>query len=425
MDLRMKTILNKDYWIFGLFFALYFFIWAACTPFLSIWLQNVGGLSSTEVGIIFSAMAISALCLQPFFGIISDKLGLRKNLLWGFIILLVFIAPFFIYLFPYLLKTNIILGAVVGGAYLGACFNGGSGTIEAYIEKVSQVNSFEYGQVRMFGCIGAATGTYLTGAFFATNPNLIFIISSVVAVVLGILFSFAKTKQTNLGTTTEEIEKQKAEATSKESVLAIFKNRKFWWLTLYVVGVTCIYEVFDQQFAIYFTHFFSTEAEGTRVFGNLYTTQIIMEAVVMLLAPFFIRKIGAKNALIYAGVIMSFRILGSSFADGPIMISALKLLHAIEVPVLLVAIFKYITANFDIRLSATIYLIGFQFSKQLGAIFLSAIAGSMYDTAGFKNAYLLLGLIAITFTIISMFTLSNDKKAKKKEQRDPELVNAV
>jgi len=49
----------------------------------------------------------------------------------------------------------------------------------------------------------------------------------------------------------------------------------------------------------------------------------------------------------------------------------------------------------------------------------------MYNTAGFKSAYFLLGLIAITFTIISIFTLSNDKKGKKKEQRDPELVNAV
>ncbi|WP_348771250.1 MFS transporter [Priestia flexa] len=58
-------------------------------------------------------------------------------------------------------------------------------------------------------------------------------------------------------------------------------------------------------------------------------------------------------------------------------------------------------------------------------MFFSAIAGSMYDTAGFKSAYFLLGLIAITFTIISIFTLSNDKKGKKKEQRDPELVNAV
>ncbi len=73
----------------------------------------------------------------------------------------------------------------------------------------------------------------------------------------------------------------------------------------------------------------------------------------MILAPFIINKTGAKNALLYAGFIMSFRILGSGFAEGPIAISLLKLMHALEVPVLLVAVFKYISANFDMRLSAT------------------------------------------------------------------------
>ncbi len=117
---------------------------------------------------------------------------------------------------------------------------------------------------------------------------------------------------------------------------------------MYVVGVGCIYEVYDQQFAVFFTHFFATPEKGTEIFGNLASIQILSEAVVMVCAPFFIRKIGAKNALLYAGCIMSIRILGSSFADGPIAISLLKLMHALEVPVLLVAVFKYINENFDL-----------------------------------------------------------------------------
>lgn len=398
--------LNKNFWIFGAFFFLYFFIWAACTPFLSLWLKEVGGLNSTKTGIIFSAMSIAAICYQPFFGVISDKLGLKKNLLWIFIVLLVFIAPFFIYVFPPLLKTNIILASLIGGAYLGAVFNGGVGAIEAYIEKVSHVNSFEYGQVRMFGCIGAASSTYVTGQLFNSNPDLIFWISSIMALLLAGVFAFAKMGDSS----SEVINNENARPTSKESTLSIFLNKKFWFFVIYVVGVGCIYDVYDQQFAVFFTRFFATPEEGTEVFGNLYTLQIFMEAIIMLLAPFIINKIGAKNALLYAGFIMSLRILGSGFADGPLAISLLKLMHAIEVPILLVAVFKYISANFDMRLSATIYLIGFQFSKQIGSIFLSTIVGNMYDTVGFKSAYLLLGAIALLFTIVSIFTLSNNKK---------------
>lgn len=384
---------------------LYFFIWAACTMFLSLWLTNVAGLSSTKTGIIFSAISIAAICYQPFFGIISDKLGMKKQLLWFFILLLVFIGPFFIYVFPALLKTNIILASIIGGAYLGAIFNGGVGAIEAYIERVSHANAFEYGRVRVFGNIGAAASTFVTGHLFNTNPNLIFWISTFMALLLAVVFYFAKMEDSN----PHEVNNQKEPSTSKESTIALFKNKKFWLFVVYVLGVGCVYDVYDQQFAVYFTHFFATPEKGTEVFGNLVTLQIFLEAIIMVLAPFIINKIGVKNALLYAGFIMSFRILGSGFAEGPIAISLLKLMHALEVPILLVAIFKYISENFDMRLSATIYLIGFQFSKQIGAIFLSTIAGNMYDTVGFKSAYILLGSIALIFTVISIFTLSNKK----------------
>ncbi|MEH7120774.1 MFS transporter [Neobacillus vireti] len=406
--------LSKNYWFFGAFFYLYFFIWAASTMFLSLWLTNVGGLSGTNTGIIFSAISIAAICYQPFFGIVADKLGLKKNLLWVFTFLLVFIGPFFVYAFPPLLKTNIILAAIIGGAYLGAIFNVWVGAIEAYIEKVSHVNNFEYGRVRVFGNIGAATSTFVTGHLFNTNPNIIYWVCTIAAIGLAVVLCFAK-----MGDSNPQVEKNQNESSvPKGSTLALFKDRKFWFFMLYVVGVGCVYEVYDQQFPVFFTHFFSTPQKGTEIFGNLVTLQIFLEATVMITAPFIIRKMGAKNALVYAGFIMSFRILGSSIASGPVAISLLKLLHAAEVPILLVAVFKYISANFDMRLSATIYLIGFQFSKQVGSIFLSTITGHMYDTVGFARAYQLLGSIALLFTIVSIFTLSSSGKSKFKNVSD-------
>ncbi len=85
----------------------------------------------------------------------------------------------------------------------------------------------------------------------------------------------------------------------------------------------------------------------------------------MFFAPWFVNKIGPKNALLYCGLIMSLRIIGSAWAIGPVSISLIKLLHGFESSVLLVAALKYITANFNPLLSATVYLIGFQFSKKL------------------------------------------------------------
>lgn len=90
---------NPNFWIFGLFFFLYFFIMATCFPFLPIWLSDVIGLNKTETGIVFSSLSLFAICFQPILGVISDKLGLKKHLMWIVTVLLVLIAPFFLYVF--------------------------------------------------------------------------------------------------------------------------------------------------------------------------------------------------------------------------------------------------------------------------------------------------------------------------------------
>ncbi|MGX7959297.1 lactose permease, partial [Klebsiella pneumoniae] len=127
---------------------------------------------------------------------------------------------------------------------------------------------------------------------------------------------------------------------------------------------------------------------------------------IMFFAPLIINRIGGKNALLLAGTIMSVRIIGSSFATSALEVVILKTLHMFEVPFLLVGSFKYITSQFEVRFSATIYLVCFCFFKQLAMIFMSILAGNMYESIGFQGAYLVLGLVALGFTLISVFTLS-------------------
>lgn len=129
----------------------------------------------------------------------------------------------------------------------------------------------------------------------------------------------------------------------------------------------------------------------------------------MFFAPWFVNKIGPKNALLYCGLIMSLRIIGSAWAIGPVSISLIKLLHGFESSVLLVAALKYISANFNPFLSATVYLIGFQFSKSFSSIFLSTGIGHMYQQYGFQDSYIVLGSIALCFTLLSMVTLDRSR----------------
>ncbi|ENY8176108.1 MFS transporter, partial [Escherichia coli] len=388
-----STHKNPDFWIFGLFFFLYFFIMATCFPFLPVWLSDVVGLSKTDTGIVFSCLSLFAISFQPLLGVISDRLGLKKNLIWSISLLLVFFAPFFLYVFAPLLRFNIWAGALTGGVFIGFVFSAGAGAIEAYIERVSRSRGFEYGKARMFGCLGWALCATMAGMLFNVDPSLVFWMGSGGALLLLLLLFLARpsTSQTamvmnTLGANSSLI--------STRMVFSLFRMRQMWMFVLYTIGVACVYDVFDQQFATFFRSFFDTPQAGIKAFGFATTAGEICNAIIMFCTPWIIHRIGAKNTLLVAGGIMTIRITGSAFATTATEVVILKMLHALEVPFLLVGAFKYITAVFDTRLSATVYLIGFQFSKQLAAILLSTFAGHLYDRMGFQNTYFVLGMIA-------------------------------
>ncbi|MEV8657405.1 MFS transporter, partial [Klebsiella pneumoniae] len=84
--------------------------------------------------------------------------------------------------------------------------------------------------------------------------------------------------------------------------------------------------VFDQQFANFFKSFFASPQRGTEVFGFVTTGGELLNALIMFCAPAIVNRIGAKNALLTAGMIMSVRILGSSFASSAVEVVILKML---------------------------------------------------------------------------------------------------
>jgi OHS family lactose permease-like MFS transporter len=245
---------------------------------------------------------------------------------------------------------------------------------------------------------------------FNINPDIVFWMGSGSAIILIVLLCLAKTESNPTAAVIDSLGAN-ASPFSVKLALGLLANRQFWLLVLYVVGVACIYDVYDQQFANFFKSFFSSQEQGNQIFGFVTTAGEAANALVMFCTPWLINRIGAKNALLVAGTIMSIRILGSACATSITEVIILKMLHAFEVPLLLIGIFKYIANTFDSRLSATIYLVGFQFAKQFMAIFLSSAAGNLYDRIGFNQTYLILGGIALTFTAISAFTLSSSRNS--------------
>ena len=211
---------SNHFWSFAGTHFTYFFIWATVFGFLSLWLQQVADLDGTQAGIIFSFMAFVSLFYQPIFGILSDKLAFKKNLLITITIAGMFIGPFFQWLFIPLLSINAFFGAIIGSIYLAFVLNGGVGVVETYVERASLVNKFEYGHSRLGGSIAGAVAAFVGGIIFTQNPNSIFWLCSFMATILTGLVIFGD--KVNLKSSEVPVE-EKNEVTRKE-IFTLFKN---------------------------------------------------------------------------------------------------------------------------------------------------------------------------------------------------------
>ncbi|UOQ84862.1 oligosaccharide MFS transporter [Gracilibacillus salinarum] len=407
----MKNLKQLKFWNFGGMYYFYFMIWALIFAFLPFWLNKTANLDTSVSGLVFSAMAITALVLEPLYGVVQDKLGLRKWL-FGFVVLcLLFIGPFVQFAFIPLLEINAIFGAVVGGAYLSLCLNGGVGVVEAYIERSSRASNYEYGHVRLFGSLAGGTAAFIGGIMFVQNSYSIFWACSISAVVLGILLFVLRVDKDSYGeeTPADSDEKEEETPVTKENIMNVFKNRSFWGFCIMMIGIATMFDVFDQQFPNYFASFFNDASQGELVFSRIASVQVFLEAGFMIATPFIINKIGAKNGLIIAGAVLFIRVLGSALFTEIWMLAIWRLLAAIEMPLMLVSIMKYITGVFDVRLSATVYMLGFNFAKQVGITIFSYVMGVLYSAIGFQSGYIVMAFIILAFVIAGGLIMRSEK----------------
>ena len=402
----MKMHHSHSYPLLSALLFFFFVTWSSSGSLLSIWLHQEVGLKAGDTGIIYAVLSVSALFAQICYGFIQDKLGLRKNLLWYITVLLILSGPAYL-LFGYLLKINVLLGSIFGGIYIGLTFNGGIGVLESYTERVARQSQFEFGKAR----------TFFAGLLFNINPQLNFAVASCSGLVFFMLLARLKVSSAPHAM-------QEAVSGGKvtlEDALRLLTLPRFWALVFFVVG-TCIYGVYDQQFPVYFSSQFATLHEGNAMYGYLNSFQVFLEAAGMFCAPWLVNRIGAKNGLIFAGMVMAMRMVASGLVEGPVLISITKLLHAVELPVLLVSIFKYNSLNFDKRLSSTLYLVGFACTSSVIATVLSPLAGYSYEKYGFADSYLIMGLLVFCTTFISIFLLRSNKPSSDSLMSQPSTI---
>lgn len=128
----------------------------------------------------------------------------------------------------------------------------------------------------------------------------------------------------------------------------------------------------------------------------------------MSLVPILMHKIGVRRAILLGCCIMIVRIGLCGLVTNPFGIAAVKLLHAPETALFILAIFRYFTLHFDTRISATLYMVGFQIAAQVGQILFSTPLGALHDSIGYQHTFLVISGIVCAASIYAFFVLRRD-----------------
>ena len=398
----IKTASKAAYYKMSSFIFLYFFTWSSSFGLYALWLGQKAGLDSVSIGTVFAINGVFAVIMKPVYGYIMDKIGMSKSLLYFVVLVSALMAPFFIFVYQPLLDSHLMIGILVGALYLSLGWYAGVAASESYADRFSRLYHMEFGQVRMWGSLGWALAASFSGVLFNLSPAWNFGLSSATSLVmLAVLLSL------KIGD--DELKNNYVISQQKivfSDVILLLKNRKFWMFSLYVAGVAWMMFVAEQQFSRYFVTFFATKEQGNAWYGYLSTVQSGLEFLMMMVIPFLVNYFGAKTSLLLVGALVGLRLIASGLTQDPLLISIIKPFYGLEIALLLVSVFKYIAEHFSKRVNATMYLLGYQAMIYVGSIVVAPPAGYFYDRIGFEHTYLIMGGIALCFTLISAFTLS-------------------
>lgn len=417
---------NPFYRMGSLQMLMFFAGWGIWWSFFQIWLTTKQGFSGAQVGTIFSFGSAAALMLMFVYGSIQDKLGMKRNLLIALIACQVFLAPFFTWVYVPMLEANFYVGAVVGAIYLAVSYLAACPVFEAVTERMSRRFHFEFGQARAWGSFGYAISALAAGFLFTISPYLVFWTGSAVSAVLLALLLFMKPEkdEENLARYEDKEESLKDSKTpSMKDILGVFKIGDVWKIIGFVIMSWTFYTVFDQQmFPEFFTRFFDTPEQGQQAYGVLNSIEVFLEFLMMGLVPVFMRKIGVRKAILLSCAIMVVRIGGCGLASSPLGVGIIKLLHAPETALFILAIFRYFTLHFDTRISATLYMVGFQIAAQVGQIIFSAPLGALHDQIGYQQTFLVISGIVCVASLYAFFILRKDDQCVEGQPLEMEPV---
>ena len=282
-----------------------FFVWGAWLTTIGTYCTEGKGWSFPQFGAIFSTLALSSILMPSVIGIIADK-WLRAERLYGIlhltygsIMLLIPNISFLQELFPSLAATQeyeILYWIVFAGmmAYMPSISL--SNSVSYRILKMNDLNvQTDFPKIRVWGTIGFIAAMWLTNLSGSKASANQFYIAGVGAILLGI-YAFSLPACHPQGKTNEK------KSLAQQLGLDAFKLFGEYRMALFFI-FSILLGAALQLSNMYGDAYLSSFPKGTLVEKYstiIYSISQVSETIFILTIPFFLKRFGIKNVMLFA-----------------------------------------------------------------------------------------------------------------------------
>jgi MFS transporter, PPP family, 3-phenylpropionic acid transporter len=367
---------------------LYFLVFSCTASWLPIFADYLKehGLTGMQIGVILSITPFMMFLVQPFYGMVADRLGYRKCLIWSSLFASL---SYVFYLFEGSFGSLLAITVCMSFFY-----NGIQPLLDSLSLRLTQQNpAFSYGTLRIAGAAGwALTGTVVGHYVDSVNTTVIFAFSAV-SMFLTFIFSFSIQPDHERAAA--------AETVSLRDLKVVVANRDLIFL------LVCVFLVSTGGTTIwnFYSIYMKENGASASLVGYGISLQGLCELPLFYFSAAIIRRLGVRITLLITVFATALRMLLYSMVKDPQAALLVEMLHGISWSLFWVVCVEYVNSLVRERWRATGQSLLYASYFGVGAIAGNFWTGYLYDT-NMKIASIFLlnaGMVSVVGLMLMIF----------------------
>lgn len=363
---------KNSYLSYLLMYFFYFFSLAVFSGYISVYLMDKG-YHASQVSMVVSWSFILSMVIQPIIGYLNDHYH-QKTLNMLILLIAAILGVCFIY------AQNIYLIAMIYSLALGL-FNAAN----PVIENMATLSRFSYGKIRIWGTIGYAVASKVSGVIYDyVSPEAMYAFFTI-----GLIFCVIGIYGTQ---NVKQIKMQKKEKSSG----LLQKN-----FIIYLV-IVCLFYAITNTNTTYLPAMFQNMGLSMNTTSTVIFILTLSELPVIFFSHQYMNRLTNKQLLVGIFILLIIQFLTYSCIHQPLIVVIVSICtKAVSTMLFIMLNLKIVSTIVDIKhqMSALALV---QTCRNLGSIVFQWIAGYLIDFYSYDIFYLILALLSIVGMIICL-----------------------